>query len=170
MINDNISYEGYVGNILYDAIRNSDGFIAKYKSMAIRCSQEHKEYQAFHSEKIIFENRHYMILSNSGNTRELNVREFPEDNQIRALDIYFITRDYNDVKGFAEKQYAIAKEQYIRDVPEYEWESSCRNLPFNIEEMYFKFNFKPYGGLNKLFSLHENRKYEVYMRILYKLR
>ncbi|MCS3310803.1 hypothetical protein NXX38_01830 [Bacteroides sp. BFG-637] len=111
-----------------------------------------------------------MILSNPnlGSIRELSIREFPENGKVRALDIYFTTKDYDDVKEFTEKQYQIAKEQYQRGVPESDWETSCRNLPFNIEEMYFKFDFKPYSGLNKLFPLRESREYQVYIHVLYK--
>lgn len=170
MADSGLSYDGYIGNILYDAVRNTESFISKYKNMAIKCSQENYEYQAFRSEKMIRENRYSLALSNPnlGGIRELSIREFPENGKVRALDIYFTTKDYNDVREFTEKQYQIAKEQYQRGVPERDWETSCRNLPFNIEEMYFKFNFKPYSGLNKLFSLRENHEYQVYIHVLYR--
>lgn len=172
MVNNNISFEGYVGSILYELVKNTDDFVAKYKRIAIEYSQESLEYKAFRSDKLIFETRHYMILSNPniGSTRELNIREFPENNHVRAFDIYFTTRDYNDIKDFVDKQYSIAKEQYQRGIPDNDWEVSCRTLPSNIEEMYFKFNFKPYSGLNKLLSHYENREYQVFMHILYKLK
>ena len=89
MVGNGLFYDGYIGSILCDAVRNTESFISKYKNMAIKCSQENYEYQAFRSEKMIRENRYSLILSNPnlGSIRELSIREFPENGKVRALDI-----------------------------------------------------------------------------------
>lgn len=172
MISEKVSYEGYFGEILYDALYDAKSFSTKYINKAIKKSIDEVEYSPFRSDKLIQENRYYLTLPHPNSTvkRELNIREFPEGDNIRCIELHFKTYDYADVRAFAESQYNIAKKYYSDSFFDGEWRFVHDNFSSDIELLDSSFNFKPLGGLNRWLSKNERKNYSISINILYRRR